>query len=433
MARWHPTACGPNPAPTPGRAWRPAAVNGRCSPQYLDHYRLTLELKCEGLTAEQLATRSVPPSTLSLLGLVRHLARVEHSWWRRVLEGHADLPRLYRTDADPDLDFNGAVPDDEVVADAWQSWRTEVAHAREVYAGLDLDALVGCTATTSRPATSSCTSSRSTPGTSATPTCCASASTGAPASSDLLVERRLLPGARDRRREVEAVGRATPRLRTASRRAAPRAPGAGRRRWRCRGPHGSGRRRAGPAPARGRARRRAPPSSAPRAPRAPRTAGPRAPAHGPPRASPAGAAPPPEPARPRPRRRAAVGRGRRGAASAAERPASSRSRPRGHDRLTSSKRRRLVERLEQLVVGVDERPAHPGREVVALEQGRGCRDGRLVDEPGGVDGGDDPGERVVTHPRRQRHDEVADLVDVGPHQLGVGRRPRTRRPAASAA
>ena len=110
--------------------------------QYLDHYRLTIELKCEGLTAEQLATRSVPPSTMSLLGLVRHLARVEHSWWRRVIEGQHDLARLYRTDADPDLDFDGAVADDDVVADAWRSWRTEVEHAREVYAGLDLDATV---------------------------------------------------------------------------------------------------------------------------------------------------------------------------------------------------------------------------------------------------------------------------------------------------
>ena len=110
--------------------------------QYLDHYRMTLELKCEGLTAAQLATRSVPPSTLSLLGLVRHLARVEHSWWRRIIEGHADLPRLYRTDADPDLDFTGALPDDATVADAWRSWHEEVEHAREVYAGLDLDATV---------------------------------------------------------------------------------------------------------------------------------------------------------------------------------------------------------------------------------------------------------------------------------------------------
>ena len=66
------------------------------------------------------------PSTMSLLGLVRHLARVEHGWWRRTIEGRADLPRLYRTDADPDLDFNGAVADDAMVADAWRSWRDEV-------------------------------------------------------------------------------------------------------------------------------------------------------------------------------------------------------------------------------------------------------------------------------------------------------------------
>ena len=110
--------------------------------QYLDHYRMTLELKCEGLDAGQLAARSVPPSTMSLLGLVRHLARVEHSWWRRVLEGQGDLPRLYRTDADPDLDFNGALPDDDVVADAWHCWRAEVEHARQVYADLDLDAVI---------------------------------------------------------------------------------------------------------------------------------------------------------------------------------------------------------------------------------------------------------------------------------------------------
>ena len=103
---------------------------------------MTIELKCEGLTAEQLATRSVPPSTMSLLGLVRHLARVEHSWTRRVIERRTDLPRLYRTEEDPDLDFNQAVADDAVVAEAWDTWRGEVAHARAVYADLDLDASV---------------------------------------------------------------------------------------------------------------------------------------------------------------------------------------------------------------------------------------------------------------------------------------------------
>ena len=98
--------------------------------EYLDHYRMTLELKCDGLDAEQLARRSVPPSTLSLLGLVRHLAKVEHSWFRRVMGNRSELPRLYWTEEDRDLDFNGAVPDDAVVSDAWETWRGEVAHSQ---------------------------------------------------------------------------------------------------------------------------------------------------------------------------------------------------------------------------------------------------------------------------------------------------------------
>jgi len=110
--------------------------------EYLDRYRMTFELKCEGLTAEQLATRSVPPSTMSLLGMIRHLARVEHSWTRRVFEGQIELPRLYRTEEDPDLDFNEVVADDEIVAEAWDTWHGEVAHSRAVYADLDLDAPV---------------------------------------------------------------------------------------------------------------------------------------------------------------------------------------------------------------------------------------------------------------------------------------------------
>jgi uncharacterized damage-inducible protein DinB len=134
--RWAPPGSDPRDALEPGRGERAVLA------EYLDHYRLTLELKCEGLDAEQLARRSVPPSSLSLLGLVRHLARVEHSWTRRVLEGQRDLPRLYRTEADPDLDFSGAVADPDVVADAWDTWRGEVQHARTVYAGLDLAELV---------------------------------------------------------------------------------------------------------------------------------------------------------------------------------------------------------------------------------------------------------------------------------------------------
>jgi uncharacterized damage-inducible protein DinB len=111
---------------------------------YLEHYRMTLEMKCEGLDAEQLAQRSVPPSSMSLLGLIRHMAGVEHSWFRRFIEGHQELTRPYKSPEDNDLDFNGAVADDAVVADAWKTWRAEVAHAREVYSGVDdLGTLVG--------------------------------------------------------------------------------------------------------------------------------------------------------------------------------------------------------------------------------------------------------------------------------------------------
>jgi hypothetical protein len=50
---------------------------------YLTHYRRTLARKCEGLEPADLARRSVPPSTLSLLGLVRHMAYVEQAWFQR--------------------------------------------------------------------------------------------------------------------------------------------------------------------------------------------------------------------------------------------------------------------------------------------------------------------------------------------------------------
>jgi len=96
---------------------------------YLRHYRLTLELKCDGLTAEQMATRSVPPSTMSLLGLVRHLAEVERGWFRRTLAGQ-EAPRLWGP-PQQDADWLGAVGDDTCVEQAWAAWRQEVAFAEE--------------------------------------------------------------------------------------------------------------------------------------------------------------------------------------------------------------------------------------------------------------------------------------------------------------
>jgi hypothetical protein len=100
---------------------------------------LTLEMKCSGLDATDLARRSVPPSNLSLLGLVRHMAGVEQGWFRLRMAGQ-DVPRLFRSDDDPDADFNGAVPDPEVVAEAWDTWRAQVAFAEQYVAEApDLD------------------------------------------------------------------------------------------------------------------------------------------------------------------------------------------------------------------------------------------------------------------------------------------------------
>jgi hypothetical protein len=90
---------------------------------YLNRYRLTLEMECTGLNAEQMARCSVPPSTLSLLGLVRHLAKVEHSWFRRVLQGQTKTPPLYWSEQDRDLASNGALPDPAAAEDASQSWQ----------------------------------------------------------------------------------------------------------------------------------------------------------------------------------------------------------------------------------------------------------------------------------------------------------------------
>jgi uncharacterized damage-inducible protein DinB len=111
--------------------------------EYLSSYRLTLEMKCEDLSPEQLATQSVPPSTLSLLGLVRHMARVEHNWFQRTLQGRRELPRLFWSPDDNDLDFNGAVADPTVVEDAFAVWKAQIAAADEWLDGqTDLGAIV---------------------------------------------------------------------------------------------------------------------------------------------------------------------------------------------------------------------------------------------------------------------------------------------------
>jgi uncharacterized damage-inducible protein DinB len=105
---------------------------------FLERYRATIARKCEGLTPEQLAERAVPPSPLSLLGLVRHLGEVESAWFRRV-SGQPLTPR-YSSEDDPDGDFHAAKPDAAQVEDAFHYWREQIEYARRVVAETDLDA-----------------------------------------------------------------------------------------------------------------------------------------------------------------------------------------------------------------------------------------------------------------------------------------------------
>ncbi|RKS10600.1 uncharacterized protein DUF664 [Nocardiopsis sp. Huas11] len=95
---------------------------------FLNWQRATLAAKCEGLTAEQLSTRAVEPSALSLHGLVRHLAGVER-WWLRIQFAGEDVPMLYYSDDDPDQDFDG------LDGDPFQDiavWRAEIERTRAV-------------------------------------------------------------------------------------------------------------------------------------------------------------------------------------------------------------------------------------------------------------------------------------------------------------
>jgi hypothetical protein len=99
--------------------------------RWLVDLRGAVERKAEGLPAEQLAMRAVPPSALSVLGLVRHLAQMEHYWFVLTLS-RADEPQLYVPDGDWEAQFRDAVADEAVVADAFENWRATCARADAV-------------------------------------------------------------------------------------------------------------------------------------------------------------------------------------------------------------------------------------------------------------------------------------------------------------
>jgi Protein of unknown function (DUF664) len=104
---------------------------------WLDYHRATLLFKCQGLTGEQLALRAAEPSSLSLLGLVRHMAEVERSWFRRRLAGQAELGALFCSDQYPDGDFDLVQP---AAAEAdFATFAAECDLARAAAAGRSLD------------------------------------------------------------------------------------------------------------------------------------------------------------------------------------------------------------------------------------------------------------------------------------------------------
>lgn len=97
---------------------------------FLDWHRATFELKCRGVAAARLSERAIPPSGLSLHGLVRHLAGVERWWFRQHFAGE-DLPMLNYSDDDPDQDFDRLDGDVEA---AFALWRGERNRSRTIVA-----------------------------------------------------------------------------------------------------------------------------------------------------------------------------------------------------------------------------------------------------------------------------------------------------------
>ncbi|MGW2016948.1 DinB family protein [Streptomyces sp. NPDC001927] len=95
---------------------------------FLDYHRATLARKCEGLDDAQLRERSMPPSLLTLLGLVRHMAEVERAWFRRVFQD-GEAPMVWSDK----VDFQAAYDASRSTrAEAFTAWEAEVENSRRI-------------------------------------------------------------------------------------------------------------------------------------------------------------------------------------------------------------------------------------------------------------------------------------------------------------
>ncbi|MGW0787782.1 DinB family protein [Streptomyces sp. NPDC002911] len=103
---------------------------------FLAFYRVTLLQKCAGLTGERLAEVTVQPSNLTLLGLIRHMAKVERTWFRERFAGHA-LPPMYDPEKGKDADFEDLSP--ARAADDYARLLEEIRLADEAVADASLD------------------------------------------------------------------------------------------------------------------------------------------------------------------------------------------------------------------------------------------------------------------------------------------------------
>ena len=116
----------------------PAAPERVILDEFLNYYRVVFRRKAEGIDDTAARTATCPPSDLTIMGLVRHMADVERSWFRRGI-ALEDAPPIYYSDDDPDGDLH--VGPTDTLEEALDTWRREVERSETILAAAELDDL----------------------------------------------------------------------------------------------------------------------------------------------------------------------------------------------------------------------------------------------------------------------------------------------------